>query len=136
MPLVSGNVKNGDQLIITLHENMEMTINQLQMAIENFTYPIFQMNRNNRFELIASSVAIELGGAHFLCTAAHVIEHGSLYIGNSKTEKKGQFISLKGDSIFTKKESESEIDFDLCLIDADKIKNKLNFCKKEELKGA
>ncbi len=43
-----------------------MSIDQIQKDLEYFTYPIFQENRNNRPELVASSVAVEIGGSHFL----------------------------------------------------------------------
>lgn len=116
---------------------MELSINQIQKDLEHFTYPIFQKNRNNRFELIASSVAIKLGGVHFLCTASHVLEKRfsrPLFIGNSKTDKKGEFVSIRGNAIFTKQKSELEADFDLCLIDIHKIKNKLNFLNERRIK--
>ena len=105
-----------------------MSIEQVGNAVSIFTYPIFQINRNNRPELVASSVAVELDGKYFLCTAKHAIEgldkSRLTYCANSKLSQKGTFIQLNGKGIFT--EDANGIEFDLSLIDISMIKD--NFC--------
>ena len=64
-----------NELILNLEDHLELSIEQIKNDLEYFTYPIFQENRNGRPELVASSVAIELGGSNFLCTAAHVLKN-------------------------------------------------------------
>ncbi len=106
-----------------------MSIDQIQKDLEYFTYPLFQENRNNRPELVASGVAIEIGESHFLFTASHVLksidDKRPTYIANSNLHKKGFLVNIKGKAIFTKQTNET--DFDLCLFDVTEIKENFNF---------
>jgi hypothetical protein len=122
-------------LIINLRDNFELSIDQIQKDLEYFTYPIFQENRNNRPELVASSVAVEIGGSHFLCTASHVLmsldDNRPTYIANSNLHKKGALVSLRGKAVFTKRVNET--DFDLCLFDVTEIKENFNFLSERKI---
>ncbi len=122
-------------MIISLRDNLKSSIEQIQKDLEYFTYPIFQENRNNRPELVASSVAIELGGSHFLCTAAHVLKSidnkRPIYVANSNINEKGSFVGLNGKAIFTKQTNKT--DFDLCLINVNAIKDNFNFLSERKI---
>jgi len=119
-----------------LQDNLKSSIEQIQKDLEYFTYPIFQENRNNRPELVASSVAVELRGSHFLCTAAHVVksiyDNRPVYTANSNLNKKGLFFELDGKVIFTKQKNER--DFDLCLINVNAMKENFNFLSERKIK--
>ena len=124
-------------MIISLKDNFELSLNTVENDLEYFTYPIFQWDNNNRPELIATSVAVQLGGSYFLCTAAHVLENRDgrpLFIGNSKVDKKGSLIGLTGKVVYSKRDFSSETDYDLCLIDVRPIKDKLHFLNQEKIK--
>ena len=118
-----------------MRDNLKSSIEQIQKNLEYFTYPIFQENRNNRPELVASSVAVELGGSHFLCTAAHVLksidDNRPVYIANSNINKKVSFVGLNGKAIFAKQTNET--DFDLCLINVNAIKDNFNFLSERKI---
>lgn len=118
-----------------MQDNLKSSIEHIQKELEYFTYPIFQENRNNRPELVASSVAVELGGSHFLCTAAHVLksidDNRPTYTANSNLNKKGSFVGLNGKVIFTKRTNET--DFDLCLINVNEIKDNFNFLSERKI---
>ena len=129
-PLVMNVVKQEKcTLIINLQDNFKRAIEQVGESVSIFTYPIFQENINSRPELVASSVAIELDGKYFLCTARHVIEglNKSLptYCANSNLSQGGIFIELNSKVIFTK--NSKNVELDLCLIDISAIKEKFIF---------
>jgi len=124
-------------LILSLEDHLELSMEQIKSELEYFTYPIFQENRNGKPELIASSVAIELGGSNFLCTAAHVLkninDNQPILLGDSTTHKTGSLVDLdlSGKAIFTKQAHESDVD--LCLINLNAIKENLNFLNERKI---
>jgi hypothetical protein len=112
-----------------------MSLEQVADAASTFTYPICQFNRSNRPALIASSVAVELDGKYFLCTAKHVIDSldKSLptYCPNSNLSQKGTFIQINGNGILT--EDADGVEFDLSLIDVSMIKDNFSFLNKSKI---
>jgi hypothetical protein len=109
-----------------------MSLEQVADAASVFTYPIFQFDRNDRPELIGSSVAVEFDDKYFLCTAKHVIERldrsRPTYCPNSNLSKKGTFIELNG--IYRYSEDADGIEFDLSLIDVSMNKDNFSFLNK------
>lgn len=131
-------------MILSLEEDKKLAFAQIQKDIKSFTYPIFTQkikeNQSERPEQVASGVAVKFKGNHFLCTAAHVLENNFLngqdvILPNALTltinSANTKFIELEiVDSIFTKKEKK---DFDLCLINVDKIKDNFNFIDENKI---
>lgn len=83
-------------VIISMNTFIDLVMDEAQNELSLCTYPVFATAKNNRPELIGTSVVIELDSKLYLVTASHVItylnkENSAFHIasGNSFVEIKG-----------------------------------------------
>lgn len=60
-------------MIISIQDDFKMSVEKAGKMASFYTYPIFQLNINDRPELIASCVAVEIDDRYFLSTAKHTL---------------------------------------------------------------
>ncbi|ENK2265388.1 hypothetical protein HJ055_15950 [Vibrio parahaemolyticus] len=88
---------------------IENLIKNAEQTAANFTYPIFTVGRNDKPDLIGTSVIIEVDGTVYLLTAAHVLDvaksMGMIAIGVN-----GQIIPINSEWVFASQLDGMEFD--------------------------
>lgn len=97
-------------MVLTVSEHINLTMKQSETVLNRFTYPVFVNQRNDRPDLIASSVAVELCEMIFLITASHVLDEvqsveSPFYLGVEQG-----FVALQGEFIRSKAEPRDNFD--------------------------
>ncbi|MCR6738054.1 hypothetical protein NVV56_03950 [Aeromonas dhakensis] len=103
-------------MIISIHDHINLALDETQKYLSSFTYPVFSAARNERPDLFASSVLIEFNNKIYLVTASHVIDelnkaNSAFYLGVS-----GEFVSLEKEFLRSKSAINGEKDnFDIAV---------------------
>lgn len=119
--------------IILIGDHISDAMKETQEVANLYTYPVFVNARNDKPDLIASSVAIQRKGSIYLVTASHVLDDvkkadSPFYIGI-----KGRFVAIEGQ--FTRSVTTSVDDFDIAFIRLDSFvsDNKTEFVPEEKI---
>lgn len=121
-------------MIISISDHIHMVMKEIESELNSYTYPVFVNAQNNRPDLIASSVAIEINSRVFLVTASHVLDKVSqanspFYLGLN-----GKFVGLEG--AFTRSVHERKDHFDIAfceLLPAFVNANEIRFVVEDKL---
>lgn len=97
-------------MVITVSDHIHLSMKEVESVLNSFTYPVFINSKNERPDLIASSVVINLDSRIFLITASHVLDqvenaNSSFYIA-----KEGSFIALVGEFVHSVNKGKDHFD--------------------------
>lgn len=86
-------------MILRVNDHINLAMEETEKVLNRYTYPVFVNQVNERPDLIASSVMIELFNKIFILTASHVLDevasiNSPFYIG-----VEGEFIALEDEFI-------------------------------------
>lgn len=121
-------------MIISVSDHIILVMNTVQEKLNSFTYPVFVNAKNERPDLIASSVVICLDSRIFLITASHVLDQISNANSPFYIATEGKFVALEGQ--FIRSVNENRDNFDIAFIELDKEfvnKNRINFVREKYL---
>ena len=105
-------------MVLQVADHINLTMKESETVLNRFTYPVFVNQVNDRPDLIASSVVVELSSKIFLITASHVLDEvqsieSPFYLGVEEG-----FVALQGE--FFRSRSKSKDHFDIAFLEIPK----------------
>ena len=108
-------------MIISLGNHIQLAMEAIGPVINSFTYPVFVNAENNRPDLIASSVAINLNNRTYLITASHVLDTVIFAKSPFYIALEGAFIQLEGEFIRSVKKPRDPFDIAFLELSAEMV---------------
>ncbi|SDW96560.1 hypothetical protein [Nitrosomonas communis] len=102
-------------MIITVSDHIHLCMREVEDILNSFTYPVFINAKNERPDLIASSVVISLDSRNFLITASHVLDQIENANSPFYIAKKSNFVALIGE--FIRSISKDKDHFDIAFLE-------------------
>lgn len=121
-------------MIISVGDHINLTMKEVELTLNSYTYPVFVNAQNERPDLIASSVIVQIKNKIYIITASHVIDAVTKINSQFYIATDGYFLAIEGE--FTRSIEKDRDDFDIAFIelDADFVsKNKLNVLDENKL---
>ncbi|MCE7915735.1 MAG: hypothetical protein DYH15_13975 [Nitrosomonas sp. PRO4] len=121
-------------MIISVSDHINLAMKTAERKLNSFTYPVFVNAKNERPDLIASSVIICLDSRTFLITASHVLDQISNANSPFYIATEGEFVALEGQ--FIRSVNSYKDNYDIAFIELDKEfvnRNGINSLREEYL---
>jgi len=98
-------------MIISVSDHINMVMEEIQLRLNAYTYPVFVNAKNEKPDLIASSVIVNIKSKNYLITASHVLDDVTDINSPFYIATKGPFIAIKGE--FIRSIGKDRDDFDI-----------------------
>lgn len=124
-------------MILSIHEHINLALEETEKYLSSFTYPVFAESENNRPDLFASSVLIEFKSNIYLVTASHVIDelnkaNSAFHVGIN-----GEFVPLEKEFVRSRPAIDGEKDnFDIAVYELSRdfvSKHSLNYITESQM---
>lgn len=121
-------------MIISTGDHISLTMKEVELTLNSYTYPVFVNAKNERPDLIASSVLVEIKSKIYLITASHVLDvvtntNSPFYIATN-----GPFIAIESEFIRSVEKDRDDFDIAFTELTSDFVSiNKLNVLDENRL---
>ncbi len=122
-------------MIINTADHINLTMFEVERKLKSFTYPVFIKASNERPDLIASSVVIQVFSRTFLITASHVINQIKIAGSPFYMAIDGSFVNLVGNFFHSISQGKKD-HFDIAFIELSNefvAKNNINILCEDRL---